>query len=50
MLRIIILSFTSIIINFIFLLIYRLAVKEIGSRDKKISHLQGQLDGYQKRE
>lgn len=48
--RIAILSFTSVAINFIFLLIYRMAVKEIKERDDKISYLQGQRDRYLERE
>ena len=42
--RIMILCFTSVAINFIFLLIYRLAVKEIFWRDEKIKHLESLLE------
>lgn len=45
--KIAILTFTSMAINFIFLFIYRKAVKEIGWRDDKISHLQRKVDFYE---
>ena len=50
MISITILTFTSMAINFIFLLVYRKAVKVIEEKDKAISHLQRQIDNYQWRE
>lgn len=47
MISIIILTFTSVAINFIFLLIYRLAVKEIFWRDEKIKNQRRLIDFYE---